>query len=133
MSYISFFTAANIKGYTEQFLRTIQLATAVHKRSVTFDENKIEFIGLPSWCFYGYLKQMRNNFAIFIVEDEKLIIDILLRPKTVRNFEEIVEIIKNTQVREDKMKEYAKGLGIFRCLRDYDIYWKSTKISIFLM
>ncbi|NHV07217.1 MAG: hypothetical protein HA495_07755 [Thaumarchaeota archaeon] len=109
-SYISFFTAASIKGYTEQLPRTIQLATTVYKRDITFDENKIEFINLPSWGFYGYLKQMRNNFAIFIVEDEKLIIDILLKPKTIGNFEEIVEIIKNIKVQEEKIKEYAKRI-----------------------
>lgn len=107
-SYVSFFTAASLKGYTEQIPRAIQLATTVYKKSITFGGNKIEFINLPSWGFYGYSKQMRNNFAIFIVEDEKLIIDILLRPKTVGNFEEIVEIIKNTKVQEEKIKEYTK-------------------------
>jgi len=56
-SYISFFTAASIKGYTEQLPRSIQLATTAYKRDIAFDETKIEFINLPSWGFYGYLKQ----------------------------------------------------------------------------
>jgi|UniRef100_A0A7C5PFV6 predicted transcriptional regulator of viral defense system len=109
-SYISFFTAASIKGYTEQLPRSIQLATTAYKRDIAFDGTKIEFINLPSWSFYGYLKQMRNGFTIFIAEDEKLIIDILLKPKTVGNFEEMIEIIKNTRVQEDKIKEYAKRI-----------------------
>ena len=109
-SYISFFTAASIKGYTEQIPRTIQLATTFHKRDITFHENVIQFIALPPWGFYGYSKQRRDSFTTFIVDDEKLVIDILLRPKTVGNFEEIIEIIKNAKIEEKKMMEFVRRI-----------------------
>jgi predicted transcriptional regulator of viral defense system len=112
-SYISFFTAASIKGYTEQIPRTIQLATTFHKKGITLHENVIQFIPLPQWNFYGYSKQRKDNFTTFIVDDEKLVIDILLRPKTVGNFEEIIEIIKNVKIEEKKMMEFSKRIKNF--------------------
>jgi len=109
-SYISFFTAASIKGYTEQIPRKIQIATTIYKKPINFRSYEIEFVRLPNWCFFGYSKEKRNNFTIFLVDDEKLIIDILLKPKTVGNFEEIVEIIKNTKIDESKMVEFVKRI-----------------------
>lgn len=131
-SYISFFTAASIKGYTEQIPRSIQLATTFPKKSITFNGNVVDFINLPSWSFYGYLKKRRNDLAIFIVEDEKLIIDILLKPRTVGNFEEIVEIIKNTKIRERKMKEFVlriKNSTLLKRLGYFLEKYKSIDIS----
>jgi len=107
-SYISFFTAASTKGYTEQIPRTIQLATTSYKKNISFRENIIQFVTLPKWDFYGYSKQRKDSFTIFIVDDEKLIIDILLKPETIGNFEEIIEIIKNAKIKEEKMIEFAK-------------------------
>src|SRR5690606_18052768 len=73
-SYISFWTASYLKGYTEQIVTTVQIITTKNKKSIIFMDQKIEFYKFSKKLFFGFKKLKTNDGFMFLVEDEKLII-----------------------------------------------------------
>ncbi|MHA1784630.1 MAG: type IV toxin-antitoxin system AbiEi family antitoxin domain-containing protein [Candidatus Helarchaeota archaeon] len=108
-SYISFWSASYFLGYTEQIVNTIQIATRMKKKLINFENYKIRFI--PMRNFFGYKKLTTNEGDIFIVENEKLVIDLFLRPRESGNFIEIIKIFKNAKFSERKIMDYLKKVG----------------------
>ncbi len=104
--YISFWSAAQYYGFTEQILNTIFVAVPFSKREVEFEGYKIKFVELRE--FFGYKKERTNAGNVFIAEQEKLLIDALLKPKCCGNFDEIVKIYENAKISEEKIVEYLK-------------------------
>ena len=107
--YISFWSASYFFGYTEQIVSTIYVVTTVEKKSIEFEGYTIEFVPLSE--FFGYKKIKTEKGDIFIVENEKLLIDVFLRPKKCGNFAEIVNVFKNAEIDESKVIEYLKRVG----------------------
>ena len=107
--YISFWSASYFLGYTEQIVNTIQVATTGTKKQINFENYKIKFI--PINDFFGYKKIRTKEGNIFMVEDEKLLIDVFLRPKECGNFDEIKKIYENAEVSEKKIIEYLKRIN----------------------
>jgi predicted transcriptional regulator of viral defense system len=111
-SYISFWSASYFLGYTEQIVNTIQIATTSNVNRIvliTFENYKIKIIPIKS--FFGYKKLATNDGDIFIAEDEKLIIDAFLKPKECGNFDEIIKIIENSSITEDKLVTYLEKVN----------------------
>lgn len=106
--YISFWYASYFLGYTEQIVNTVQVATTGIKKIINFENYKIKFI--PINKFFGYKKIRTKDGSIFMVEDEKLLIDAFLRPKECGNFDEIKKIYENSKVSEKKIIEYLKRI-----------------------
>ncbi len=104
--YISFWSASYFLGYTEQIVNTIQVATTVRKKVIDFEGYKIKFIKLKE--FFGYKKIRTSQGEIFLVDDEKLLIDAFLRPKECGNFGEIKKIYENSKISKEKIIEYLK-------------------------
>ena len=57
------------------------------RKSINFERYDIKFI--PLEYFFGYRKIRTDEGDIFLAENEKLLIDALLRPKECGNFDEI--------------------------------------------
>ncbi|MFT4250454.1 MAG: type IV toxin-antitoxin system AbiEi family antitoxin domain-containing protein [Candidatus Woesearchaeota archaeon] len=110
-SYISFWSASQLKGYTEQILLSIQVATTKQYKTITHNQYKIEFYQLPKKAFFGYTKQQTTTGSFFIAEDEKLIIDCLLRENTIGNTQEIISIIKQANINKQKMITYLNRIN----------------------
>jgi predicted transcriptional regulator of viral defense system len=108
-SYISFWSASYFLGYTEQILNTVHIATTRRLKTIKFEESRIEFI--PIKHFFGYKKIRTNEGEVFIAEDEKLIIDALLRPEKCGNFDEIEKIFENAKIEKNKIVSYLKRTG----------------------
>ncbi len=108
-SYISFWSAAYFLGYTEQIVNTISVATTRRIKSLKFEGYTIRFVPLKH--FFGYRKMATSEGDIFVAEDEKLLIDSLLRPKECGNFDEIQKIFKNAKVSRIKLVEYLKRIN----------------------
>ncbi len=108
-SYISFWSASYFFGYTEQIVNTIQLATAFRKKQIDFENYLIKFV--PIKHFFGYRKMRTENGPIFIAEPEKLLIDVLLKPKECGNFDEILKIYKNAKFSLKKLINYLKKIN----------------------
>ncbi len=108
-SYISFWSASYFLGYTEQILNTVQLATTRRFKPVLFEGYRIDFV--PIKHFFGYKKTRTSEGELFIAEDEKLLIDALLRPEKCGNFDEIEKIFKNAKIDRSKLVMYLKRVG----------------------
>ncbi len=108
-SYISFWSASYFLGYTEQIVNTMQIATTRRIKPIKFEKYEIRFI--PLRHFFGYKKIRTNEGEIFIAEDEKLLIDALLKPKECGNFDEIEKMFEDTKISEKKIMEYLKKIN----------------------
>ena len=75
-------------------------------KEIIFENYKIKFI--PTKYFFGYKKIKTTEGELFIVEDEKLLIDSLLKWREMGNFDEIKKIIRNAEISEEKIVEYMK-------------------------
>jgi predicted transcriptional regulator of viral defense system len=107
--YISFWSASYFLGYTEQIVNTIQVAVTLRKKSIEFENYRIKFIKLEE--FFGYKKIKTEEGNIFLVEDEKLLIDVFLRPNACGNFGEIEKIYENAKVNKEKIVKYLKRVN----------------------
>lgn len=105
-SYMSFWSASYFLGYTEQIINTIQIATTRRMKPIEFDDYKIEFVNMKH--FFGYKKIKTSEGEIFLVEDEKLLIDAFFKPEKCGNFDEIEKIFVNADISRDKIISYLK-------------------------
>ena len=105
-SYLSFWSASSYKGYTEQILNTIQIATTKKLNNLTFQNQKIEFVKIKSP--FGYEKIKTKYGELFLALDEKLIIDSLEHQKRMGKFDEIEKIIENSKIDKLKMVDFLK-------------------------
>ncbi len=103
-SYLSFWSASIFYGFTEQIINTVQIATTRRAKEIIFQGSKIKFIKINN--FFGYKKIKSGDSEIFLVEQEKLVIDILMNHKEMGNFDEIIKIIENAEINKEKLKEY---------------------------
>ncbi|MGV8151707.1 MAG: type IV toxin-antitoxin system AbiEi family antitoxin domain-containing protein [Candidatus Nanoarchaeia archaeon] len=108
-SYISFWSCAYYKGYTEQIINTIQVASTIKNKNISFEGYKIKFIKIND--FFGYKKIKTDAGELFLAEDEKLLIDCLLRQKECGNFSEIEKIFKNSKPDKSKIIKYLKNVN----------------------
>ncbi len=104
--YLSFWSASQYYGYTEQILNTFQVAITKRRKMISFENYKIKFIVLPKRYFFGFTKVETREGYVFIAEPEKLLIDALLRPQEMGNFDEIINIVKNAPMDTEKIVEY---------------------------
>lgn len=105
-SYISFWSASYFLGYTEQIVNTIHIAMTRRIRPIKFNGYEIKFIPLKH--FFGYKKIRTNDGELFIVENEKLLIDAFLKPTECGNFDEIEKMFDGVEISEEKIINYLK-------------------------
>lgn len=110
-SYISFWSAAYFKGYTEQIINEIQIATTKKHKTIEFENYTITFNKLNKKRFFGFEKIRYGDNFIFVVDDEKLLIDLITKEKLVGNFEELTKIIKQTKINKKKIISYLKKIN----------------------
>ncbi len=104
-SYISSWYASYYKGYTEQIVNKITIFTTIKKSLIKYNRYKINFVKTKH--MFGYIKQ--DN--IFIVDDNKLLIDVYLKPKEIGNIDEIIKIVKKGNFNKNKIIEYLKKIN----------------------
>ena len=87
-SYVSFWSALNYYGLSDQMPQKIFLATTKYSREI----NSFKYITLSKKRYFGYV----SIGEIVIADKEKTIIDSLLFPKYSGGIAEINECLKNT-------------------------------------
>src|SRR3989338_3426800 len=141
--YISYWSALNYYGFTEQVSKTIFVATTKRKREMNLLGLKIKFVTIKKDKFFGFKKILVNNRPVNIAEKEKVIIDCL---DLLRNCGGITEIIKAVDSAKEelgfnKLEDYAKKmknqaiinrLGYILELLGIETKLKSGKHYIFL-
>src|SRR3989338_2114413 len=100
-SYLSFWSALNYYGFTDQLPNTIFYATTRYKKKV----DNYKYVTLSKKRFFGYTRAG----DIIIAEKEKAIIDSLLFPKYAGGISELIECIRAAvkELDKDKLIDYA--------------------------
>ena len=100
-SYISFWSALNYYGYSDQMPNKIFIASVKYSR----ETESFKYVTLKSQKFFGY-KSVGN---IIIAEKEKAIIDSLMFPKYAGGIREINESLKSAlnDLNKSKLIDYA--------------------------
>lgn len=106
LSYLSFWSASQYFGYTTQILNTIHIVTTRRHKPILFQGYTIQFTVLPKKYFFGFHKIPTTQGFVFVAEPEKLVIDALLRPQLMGNFDEIVAIVAKSTLHQQKMAAY---------------------------
>jgi len=108
-SYISFWSALNYYGFTEQAPRYILTATTKQKKQMKFEKYIFKYIKIKNTKLYGYKKEIIDDFPTFIAEPEKAIIDGLDQLNYAGGIKEISKIIKNAldTINKEILTEYA--------------------------
>jgi len=86
-SYISFWSALNYYGFTENMPKKIFLATTKYSKEI----NNFKYITLSKKRFFGYIK----TGNLVIADKEKAIADSLLLPKYAGGIKEVIKSMKN--------------------------------------
>jgi predicted transcriptional regulator of viral defense system len=110
-SYISFWTASFLKGYTEQIVNTIHVVTTRNHNEINFENYKIRFHKFKKSIFFGYKKESVGDFFQFIADEEKLMIDCLLFQRFIGNFDELVKIVTESNIDKTKMIMYLRKIN----------------------
>ena len=110
-SYLSFWSAMNYYGFTDQLPRTIFYATTRYRKSI----DNYKYITISKKRFFGYARVG----GITIAEKEKAIIDSLLFPKYAGGVNELRRCIKAAFNKLDRAKliDYAVKIGSKAVLR----------------
>lgn len=110
-SYLSFWSASQYYGYTEQILSMLQIVTTKPHKDIHFEGYTFTFLPFPKKYFFGYSKIPTSHGFLFIAEREKLLLDVLLRPKEIGNFDEVLKIFKQTDVKKETIISLLKTAG----------------------
>jgi predicted transcriptional regulator of viral defense system len=89
--YVSYWTALNFYGWTEQPSRTVFIATTKLKRPVEVQGTSFKFVKLRSERFFGFSEHWVGDEKVAVANKEKTIVDCLDQP---RYCGEIVEVAK---------------------------------------
>src|SRR3989338_671315 len=110
--YISYWSALNYYGFTEQVSKTVFVATTKRKREMNLLGLKIKFVTLKKSKFFGFKKILVNNRPVNIAEKEKVIIDCLDLPRNCGGITEVIKAIDSAKDELDlnKLGDYAKKM-----------------------
>mgnify|MGYP001573208297 CR=1 FL=1 len=110
-SYISFWSALNYYGFSDQMPRKIFIATTSYRKEI----NGFKYVTLSKKRFFGYKK----IGDIIIAEPEKAIADSLLLPRHSGGIREIMKVMKNAlnEIEVKKLIGYSVRMGSKSVLR----------------
>lgn len=110
--YISYWSALNYYGFTEQVSKTIFLATTKRKKEMNVLGLKIKFITVKKNKFFGFKKILINNHPLNIAEKEKAIIDCFDMPRNCGGITEVIKAIDSAkeELNFEKLESYAKKM-----------------------
>ena len=108
-SYISFRSALNYFGFTEQVPFTVHVVATKRKKEIQFDSYRYKYITFRASKFFGYERQMIGELPVLLAEKEKALIDSFDQIKYAGGFEEVAKALFNAKEEIDnhKLIEYA--------------------------
>ena len=112
MSYISYWSALNYYGFTEQVSKTVFVATPKRKREMNLLGLKIKFVTINKDKFFGFKKILVNNHQVNIAEKEKVIVDCLDLSRNCGGIVEVIKAIDSGREELDfrKLEDYAQKM-----------------------
>ena len=111
--YISYWSALNYYGFTEQVPKVVFVATTKRKRGIKITGLMFKFITIKKGKFFGFKKLLISNHPVNIAEKEKAIVDCLDFPRNCGGITEAIKAISGAKDELDfkKMEDYAKKMG----------------------
>lgn len=111
--YISYWSALNYYGLTEQVPRTVFVATTKRKLKTEAMGVTFKFITIKDAKFFGFKEILISNHMVNIAEMEKSIIDCLDMPRNCGGVSEVVKALDaaRDEINFVKLQEYAKRMG----------------------
>ena len=103
-SYISYRSALNYYGFTEQVPFTVYVATTKRKKEIHFENYRYRYIAISPRKFFGYVRRMIGELSVVLAEKEKAIIDSLDQLKYAGGFEEAAKALFNSKTEIDNLK-----------------------------
>lgn len=112
-SYVSFRSALNHYGLTEQVPRAVYVATARRRPELSFKGYQFKYVTLSEEKFWGYDKEIINELELLVAEPEKAIIDSLDQWKYSGGFEEVIKALYNGEgvLELNKLTHYAQKMA----------------------
>jgi len=109
-SYISYWSALNYYGFTEQVPRYIFCATTKQKKPIHLGNYTFQYSTINKQKLYGYTKETIGELPTFIAEPEKAIIDSLDIMNNAGGIKEIAKSIDQAIdiINKKKLIEYAQ-------------------------
>lgn len=108
-AYISFRSALNYYGFTEQVPFTVYVATTKRKKEILFENYRYKYIMLASHKFFGYEKQMIGELSALLAEKEKALIDSFDQLRYAGGFLEVAKALfkARDEIDSAKLIDYA--------------------------
>lgn len=114
-SYISFWTALNFYGLTEQVPFTVFIASTRKKPSVRFGKQNFKYVRIASRKFFGYERILYGDLPVLFADREKAILDSLDQPQYAGGISEIAKCLDNAlrdkKIRVARLTGYAVRMG----------------------
>jgi predicted transcriptional regulator of viral defense system len=76
-SYVSFITALNHYGLTEQVPFTVFAVSTLRHKPIRFGQYTFQYVRLKPFKFFGYSKQMDGDLSFLMADPEKALVDSL--------------------------------------------------------
>ena len=109
-SYVSYWSALNFYGYTEQVPRTVFVANTKKKGELIFQGTRYRYVKIASRKFWGYKEIRFNGLSYLIADEEKVFIDSLDEPSYAGGMEEIFKCIvqARNRINIEHLLEYCR-------------------------
>ncbi len=110
--YVSYWSALNYYGLTEQVSKTIFIAALKRKRETEIKGLKFKFITINKYKFFGFSKVLIDNRLVNLAEKEKAIVDCLDFLRYCGGIAEVIKALDGAKEELDlnKLKAYAQKM-----------------------
>jgi len=111
-SYVSFWSALNYYGFTEQVPRMVFLASTRKKQEVEFNGFRFRYVLMKPETFFGYRKERTGELDFLIADEEKALVDSLYLPANASGMAEVAKAVHNAREKVDieKLISYASSM-----------------------
>lgn len=108
---VSYWSALNLHGLTEQFPNNIFIQTTRQKQDKTVFGVNYQFVKIKETKRKGIKTEGFGNHKYKITDIEKTIIDCFDLPQYSGGYSELISVFNHTKVNQDKMIQYCKSIG----------------------
>lgn len=113
-SYVSFWTALNYYGWTEQAPRSVFVANTHRSASRAVEAHRIRLVKLPTKRFFGYEMAKEGPVAFPIAQPEKALVDSLYLPSCAGGADLVARALEEAlpSVSVERLQEYGARMRV---------------------
>jgi len=129
---ISYWSALNHYGLTEQIPRTVFIQTTSRKWNLNPRIFGVDYriLRVNESKFFGIWKEWIDETEIRITDKEKTLVDCLDKPHLCGGVLEVIKAMRNVKIRKEKIVEYALSIGNSGVMRRLGFITEFLKLDI---